>query len=237
MKCVLHKLFKDFYDLQKTSNWRYLGQGNVMDTIIKQELLDYPEAVEVMEARVAAIHEGRADDMIWHVEHPPLYTSGTSANPTDLISDQFPVYETGRGGQYTYHGPGQRVVYLMLNLKKRQQVPDIKSYVFALEEWIIQTLREFDIKGERREGRIGIWVDTPQGECKIAALGVRIRHWVTYHGIAINVAPDLSHFSGIVPCGIQEFGITSMHALGKEVSMEELDAVLQKTRPNIPLLA
>ena len=208
-----------------------------MDTIIRQELLDYPEAVETMEARVAAIREGRADEMIWHVEHPPLYTSGTSANPTDLISDQFPVYETGRGGQYTYHGPGQRVVYLMLNLKERQQVPDIKSYVCSLEEWIIQTLKEFDIKGERREGRIGIWVDTPQGECKIAALGVRIRHWVTYHGIAINVAPDLSHFSGIVPCGIQEFGVTSMHALGKEVSMEELDAALQKTRPNISLLA
>ena len=208
-----------------------------MDTIIRQELLDYPEAVEAMEARVAAIREGRADEMIWYVEHPPLYTSGTSANPTDLISDQFPVYEAGRGGQYTYHGPGQRVVYLILNLKKRQQVPDIKSYVCALEEWIIQTLKEFDIKGERREGRIGIWVGTPQGECKIAALGVRIRHWVTYHGIAINAAPDLSHFSGIVPCGIQEFGVTSMHALGKEVSMEELDAALQKTRSNIPLLA
>lgn len=208
-----------------------------MDIKIEEKLQEYPKAVEVMETRVADIREGRADELIWHLEHPPLYTGGTSAQASDLISDRFPVYQTGRGGQYTYHGPGQRVVYLMLNLKKRQQVPDIKSYVCALEEWIIQALKEFDIQGERREGRIGIWVNTPQGECKIAALGVRIRHWVTYHGIAINVNPDLSHFSGIVPCGIQEFGVTSMHALGKKILMADLDKALEKTRPDIPLLA
>ena len=208
-----------------------------MDIKIEEKLQEYPKAVEVMETRVADIREGRADELIWHLEHPPLYTGGTSAQASDLISDRFPVYQTGRGGQYTYHGPGQRVVYLMLNLKKRQQVPDIKSYVCALEEWIIQALKEFDIQGERREGRIGIWVNTPQGECKIAALGVRMRHWVTYHGIAINVNPDLSHFSGIVPCGIQEFGVTSMHALGKKILMADLDKALEKTRPDIPLLA
>lgn len=191
-------------------------------------LLEYPNAVAAMEDRVAAIRAGTAEDVVWLVEHPPLYTAGTSANPADLLNPQFPVYETGRGGEYTYHGPGQRVAYVMLDLKKRQQAPDIKKYVCMLEEWVIRSLAHFGIKGERREGRIGIWVSTPSGEKKIAAIGVRIRHWVTYHGIAINVNPDLSHFGGIVPCGIKEFGVTSLHDLGKDISMKELDAVLKE---------
>ncbi len=190
--------------------------------------VDYPAAVASMEARVAAIRSGEADDLVWLVEHPPIYTGGTSAAPSDLLNPQFPVYETGRGGEYTYHGPGQRVAYVMLDLKKRQQAPDIKKYVCMLEEWVIRSLAHFGIKGERRTGRIGIWVATPAGEKKIAAIGVRIRHWVTYHGIAINVNPDLSHFGGIVPCGIKEFGVTSFHDLEKPISMKQLDAVLEK---------
>lgn len=179
-----------------------------------------------MEGRVADIRNRGADELLWLLEHPPLYTAGTSANPADLLSPKFPVYETGRGGQYTYHGPGQRVGYVMLDLKKRQQLPDIKKYVCDLEEWVIRTLAHFDIKGERREGRVGIWVETPLGEKKIAAIGVRIRHWVTYHGVSVNLNPDLSHFGGIVPCGISQFGVTSLHDLGKKVSMAELDRAL-----------
>lgn len=181
-----------------------------------------------MEARVAAIHAGTARDLVWLLEHPPLYTGGTSADPADLRNPQFPVFETGRGGEYTYHGPGQRVAYVMLDLKKRQQVPDIKKYVWQLEEWVIQTLAHFGVSGARRAGRVGIWVVTPEGEKKIAAIGVRIRHWITFHGISINVNPDLSHFSGIVPCGIAEYGVTSLHALGVGADMEELDAVLKR---------
>lgn len=177
---------------------------------------------------MAAIRAGTAGDLVWLLEHPPLYTAGTSADPSDLLTSQFPVLETGRGGEYTYHGPGQRVAYVMLDLKKHQQAPDIKKYVCQLEEWVIRSLAHFGIKGERREGRIGIWVVTPSGEKKIAAVGVRIRHWVTYHGIAINVHPDLSHFNGIVPCGIREFGVTSFQNLGKSISMKELDAVLRQ---------
>lgn len=190
-------------------------------------LVDYEPAVKAMEERVAAIRAGSADEMVWLLEHPPLYTAGTSARPSDLLQPRFPVYETGRGGEFTYHGPGQRVAYVMLDLKKRQSVPDIKKYVWQLEEWIIRSLAHFDIKGERRAGRVGIWVDTPSGEQKIAAIGVRIRHWVGYHGIAINMNPDLSHFDGIVPCGLREFGVTSLHRLGRPVEMAELDRVLQ----------
>lgn len=188
----------------------------------------YPDALEFMDKRVAGIHTGRAKDCIWCLEHPPLYTAGTSAKETDLLNPEFPVFKTGRGGQYTYHGPGQRVVYVMMDLKKRQKTPDVKCYVHALEEWIIRTLADFDITGERRSGRIGIWVETPEGEKKIAAIGVRIKHWITLHGIAINVNPDLSHFGGIVPCGLSEFGVTSLHDLGKTVSMADLDAALYK---------
>lgn len=185
-------------------------------------------AVEAMEVRVAAIREGTQPEMVWLLEHPPLYTAGTSAKEEDLLEAQFPVFKTGRGGEYTYHGPGQRVAYVMLDLKERQKdKPDVRRYVWLLEEWIIRTLAEFGITGERREGRVGIWVVTPRGEEKIAAIGVRIRRWVTYHGVSININPDLSHFGGIVPCGIAEHGVTSFHALGKSIEMADLDRVLQ----------
>lgn len=186
----------------------------------------YPDAVAFMEDRVAAIRAAEKGDLVWLLEHPPLYTAGTSADPVDLRDPKFPVFETGRGGQYTYHGPGQRVAYVMLDLKKRQQVPDIKKYVWQLEEWIIQALGQFGITGERRPGRVGIWVVTPTGEAKIAAVGVRIRHWVTYHGISINLDPDLSHFAGIVPCGIAEHGVTSFRQLGVGATMQDLDRAL-----------
>ncbi len=199
-----------------------------METLATSMPIDYDHAVRIMEERVAAIHAGAADEMLWLLEHPPLYTAGTSAQDSDLLDARFPVFKTGRGGQYTYHGPGQRVGYVMLNLKNRQQVPDIKDYVWKLEEWIIRTLAAFNITGERREGRVGIWVARGGGrEDKVAAIGVRVRHWVTYHGVAINVDPDLSHFTGIVPCGISGHGVTSMRELlGREVTMAELDQVL-----------
>ena len=191
-------------------------------------LVPYEHAVDVMEDRVAAIRAGRADELVWLLEHPPLYTAGTSAKDGDLLDIAFPVYQSGRGGQYTYHGPGQRVAYVMLDLKKRQQAPDIKKYVWQLEEWIIRGLARAGIEGERREGRVGIWVETPAGEAKIAAAGVRVRRWVTYHGISINVDPDLSHFGGIVPCGVREFGVTSVKKiLQRPVSMEEIDGALK----------
>lgn len=189
----------------------------------------YEDAVAQMESRVAGIREKGADELIWLLEHPPLYTAGTSAKEKDLLDSRFPVFKTGRGGEYTYHGPGQRIAYVMLDLKKRQAKPDIKQYVWQLEEWIIRTLAGFDIIGERREGRVGIWVVKPDGsESKIAAIGVRIRRWVTYHGISINLNPDLSHFGGIIPCGIAEHGVTSLHDLGRDISMGELDEALRK---------
>lgn len=184
-----------------------------MDWITSTEPVPYETALQEMQARVQAIHEGRAGDMVWFLEHPPLYTAGTSAKAQDLLDPRFPVYEAGRGGEYTYHGPGQRVAYVMMDLKKRQSAPDIRKYVWQLEEWIIRALDVLGVKGERRQGRIGIWVDTPQGEKKIAALGVRVRHWITFHGISINVDPDLSHFGGIVPCGISDYGVTSLKEL------------------------
>jgi lipoyl(octanoyl) transferase len=192
--------------------------------------VEYETALKAMDARVREIHEDGAQDLVWLLEHPPLYTAGTSAKEADLLEARFPVHKAGRGGEYTYHGPGQRVAYVMRDLKKVQSAPDVKKHVCNLEQWIINALAVFGIKGERREGRIGIWVATPAGEKKIAAVGVRIRHWITLHGVAINVDPDLSHFEGIVPCGISKFGVTSMReVLGREVSMEELDATLQKT--------
>jgi len=190
----------------------------------------YPEAVAEMERRVAAIRAGTAGELVWLLEHPPLYTAGTSARPADLLAPaRFPVYRTGRGGQYTYHGPGQRVGYVMLDLKRRDA--DVRRFVHDLEEWIIRALARFNVVGERREGRVGIWVRRPGfddgREDKIAAIGVRVRKWVTFHGIAINVDPDLEHFSGIVPCGIQEHGVTSLHALGLPVTMADVDVALQ----------
>jgi lipoyl(octanoyl) transferase len=199
---------------------------------ISDSPVPYPEAVRAMEERVAAIRADSAREQVWLLEHPPLYTAGTSARPGDLLQpDRFPVYASGRGGQYTYHGPGQRVAYVMLDLKRRE--PDLRRFVHDLEELVIRTLARFNVRGERRAGRIGIWVARPGGrEDKIAAVGVRVRHWVTYHGIAINLDPDLEHFTGIVPCGIASgpaslFGVTSLYDLGILISMAEFDAALQ----------
>ena len=193
--------------------------------IVRPGLLPYPEAVAAMEERATAIAAGTAPERVWLVEHPPVYTAGTSAKDSDLIDARFPVFKTGRGGQFTYHGPGQRVVYPMLNLKQRK--PDVRGYVRDLEGWLIRTLAQFDVKGERRADRVGIWVARGDREDKIAAIGVRIRHWVTFHGIALNVAPELSHFSGIVPCGVRVHGVTSLADLGIPVSMGDLDAALK----------
>ena len=180
-----------------------------------------------MKTHAAAIAAGDARELIWLLEHPPLYTAGTSANPNDLITpDRFEVHQTGRGGQYTYHGPGQRVAYAMLDLRKRGR--DVSAFVRGLEQWIIDTLAVFDVTAERRCGRVGVWVVREDGrEEKIAAIGVRLKKWVSFHGISINVDPDLSHFSGIVPCGIQEHGVASLASLGKDVSLEDLDTALK----------
>jgi lipoyl(octanoyl) transferase len=193
---------------------------------MREGLLPYPEAVDFMETRAAGIAEGRARELVWLVEHPPIYTAGTSAKDADLVDARFPVFKTGRGGQFTYHGPGQRVAYVMLDLKHRK--PDVRAYVHDLEEWLIRALARFDVKGERREGRVGIWVARDGGcEDKIAAIGVRVRRWVTFHGISLNVDPDLSHFSGIVPCGVREHGITSLADLGIPASMADADINLK----------
>jgi lipoyl(octanoyl) transferase len=192
-------------------------------------LVPYPEALAFMEQRVEAIRAGRAPELVWLLEHPPLYTAGTSARRQDLLApDRFPVYEAGRGGQFTYHGPGQRVAYVMLDLKRRK--PDLRDYVWRLEEWVIRALDRFGVRGERRAGRIGIWVTRASGqEAKIAAIGVRIRHWVSFHGVAINLEPNLDHFSGIVACGIRGFGVTSLADLGLTTTTPELDAALMAT--------
>ena len=201
-------------------------------------LTGYREAVAFMEARAAAIREGTEGELVWLVEHPPLYTAGTSARDTDLLTpERFPVHKTGRGGEYTYHGPGQRVAYAMVDLKARAEArgagPDLRAYVRGLEEWIIRALARFNVQGERRDGRIGIWVArTPDGtpletEKKIAAIGVRVRKWVAFHGIALNVEPELEHFSGIVPCGIRDYGVTSLVDLGLPVTMADADAALR----------
>ncbi len=209
---------KSALDSPKAVEWR-----------IADALVDYPEAVAEMESRVAAIRAETAPELIWLLEHPPLYTAGTSAEATDLLTpERFPVYRSGRGGQYTYHGPGQRVAYVMLDVKQRGG--DVRAYVHALEDWVIRALGRFNVRGERRAGRVGIWVVRGDGkEEKIAAIGVRMRKWVSYHGLAINVDPDLDHFSGIVPCGIQEHGVTSLNALGLPVTMEDLDVALRDT--------
>jgi lipoyl(octanoyl) transferase len=193
---------------------------------VGQGLIPYEDAVAEMEARVAAIRAGTASELVWLVEHPPLYTAGTSAQESDLVDpDLFPVHRSGRGGQYTYHGPGQRVAYVMLDLKRRGE--DVREYVHDLEEWLIRTLALLGVEGERRPGRVGIWVARGGGEDKVAAVGVRIRHWVTYHGVALNVAPDLAHYRGIVPCGISQHGVTSLQALGLAAGMETVDAALR----------
>ena len=203
---------------------------------VSEGLVDYPDALSGMEARVASILAGESPELVWLLEHPPLYTSGTSAKREDLIDpDRFPVYEARRGGEFTYHGPGQRVAYAMLNLNERGR--DVRQFVWKLEEWVIETLAEFSVSGERREGRVGVWVVRPDkpplpdgspAEDKIAAIGVRLRRWVSFHGISINLEPNLLHFDGIVPCGIRDYGVTSLVDLGRPVTMNDLDVALKK---------
>lgn len=206
----------------------------ILDGSIDWEVSDgqvaYPDALTRMEAQQTAIREDGARELIWLLEHPPLYTGGTSADPAELLSRQFPVYETGRGGRYTYHGPGQRVGYVMLDLAKRGK--DVRCYVNALEGWVIDALARFGVDARRAEGRIGIWCDRQDGqEAKIGAIGVRIRRWVTCHGFAVNVAPDLSHFGGIIPCGIAEYPVTSLADLGIDVTLHDFDEALAATLP------
>ena len=208
-----------------------------MEWKITDGLTSYDDAVAFMEARVASIASGEAQECVWLLEHPPLYTAGTSAKIEDLTDpDRFPVYESKRGGEYTYHGPGQRVAYVMLDLNKRGR--DVRQFVKQLETWVISALAEFNVQGEIRDGRVGVWVrrdDKPltatgkPAEDKIAAIGLRLRKWVSFHGISVNVEPDLEHFSGIVPCGISEYGVTSLVDLGLPVTMADLDAALKKT--------
>ncbi|GEP00158.1 lipoyl(octanoyl) transferase LipB [Methylobacterium haplocladii] len=197
---------------------------------VSDALVGYDAAVEAMEARAASIARGEARELVWLLEHPPLYTAGTSAQEADLVEpERFPVHRTGRGGQYTYHGPGQRVAYVMLDLSRRRQ--DLRAYVASLEAWLIATLDAFNVRAERREDRVGVWVRRPEKgegvEDKIAAIGIRVRRWVSLHGISLNVEPDLAHFSGIVPCGVRMHGVTSLADLGRIVSMDEVDMALR----------
>jgi lipoyl(octanoyl) transferase len=207
-------------------------RGGEVEWRVSDAPVPYPEAVAAMEARVAAIAANEAPELVWLLEHPPLYTSGTSGKDADLLDPRFPLFSTGRGGQLTYHGPGQRVAYVMLDLKRRQ--PDVRAYVAGLEQWIIQALAAFNVRGERREDRIGVWVARPDKgrghEDKIAAIGVRLRRWVSFHGIAINVEPDLTHFSAIVPCGVVDprYGVTSLVDLGHPVTMADVDIALRQ---------
>ena len=212
-----------------------------VEWLVADGLTDYEDALAFMEARVQAIREGSANELVWLVEHPPLYTAGTSARAEDLLTpDSLPVFNTGRGGEYTYHGPGQRVAYVMLDLKRRRE--DVRAFVAALEQWIIESLAEFNVKGERREDRVGVWVMRPEKprlangdmcEDKIAAIGIRLRRWVSFHGIAINVEPDLGHYGGIVPCGISEHGVTSLVDLGLPVTLGDMDVALGKAFENV----
>lgn len=206
--------------------------GPPVEWRISNAPVPYQEAVETMESRAAAIAAGTAPELVWLLEHPPLYTSGTSAKAGDLLDARFPVFSTGRGGQFTYHGPGQRVVYLMLDLKRRR--PDVRAYVASLEQLTIRTLAAFNVRGERREDRVGVWVARPEKgpthEDKIGAIGVRLKRWVSLHGISINVEPDLTHFTGIVPCGVEDprYGVTSLIDLGLPVTMEDVDVALRQ---------
>jgi lipoyl(octanoyl) transferase len=210
-----------------------LAEASALEWRAAEGLVPYPEALAAMEARVAAIRAGTAAELVWLLQHPPLYTAGTSARPEELEQpDRFPTYRAGRGGQWTYHGPGQRIGYVMLDLNRphgRVPARDVRGYVHALEEWLIRTVGRFGVRGERRNGRVGIWVaDGRAGtEAKIAAIGVRVTRWVSWHGVALNVAPDLTHFGGIVPCGIREHGVTSLVALGAGATMADADAALR----------
>src|ERR1700751_2293317 len=206
--------------------------GGAVEWLISDAPVPYLDAIAAMEARVADIAALRAPELVWLLEHPPLYTSGTSGKASDLLDPRFPIFATGRGGQLTYHGPGQRVAYVMLDLKRRR--PDVRAYVASLEEWIIRTLGQFNVRGERREDRVGVWVKRPDKgpahEDKIAAIGVRLKRWVSFHGIAINVEPELSHFAGIVPCGVADprYGVTSLVDLGHPVTMADVDIALRQ---------
>jgi lipoyl(octanoyl) transferase len=198
---------------------------------VSEKPVPYAEGLALMEERAAAVREGTASELVWLLEHPPLFTAGTSADPAELMNPMnFPVYEAGRGGRYTYHGPGQRVGYVILDLEKRGK--DIRRFVHQLEGWMIDTLAELGISAHRAPGRIGIWVGEGSGEAKIGALGVRVKRWVTLHGFALNVTPDLSHFGGIVPCGISEFGVTSLAELGKQMPLQRVDAALERAFPS-----
>lgn len=195
---------------------------------ITDEYVPYPDAIVEMERRNAAVKSREDGELIWLLEHPPLYTAGTSSDPNELLSSQFPVFETGRGGRHTYHGPGQRVGYLILDLKRRSA--DVRGFVHALEDWVIAALAEFGVTARAVEGRVGIWCDTPAGqEAKIGAIGIRIRRWVTMHGFSVNIDPDLSHFNGIVPCGISEFPVTSLKEMGVNAELADFDNALQST--------
>ena len=208
------------------------NEGGAVEWRVSDSPLPYLEAVAAMEARVAEIAARNAPELVWLLEHPPLYTSGTSGKVSDLLDARFPIFPTGRGGQLTYHGPGQRVAYVMLNLKARR--PDVRAYVASLEEWIIRALASFNVRGERREDRVGVWVKRPDKgvgfEDKIAAIGVRVRRWVSFHGVAINVEPELSHFAAIVPCGVADprYGVTSLVDLGHPVTMADVDIALRQ---------
>ncbi len=212
--------------------WPVMVSSGLIDWHLDDRPVPYDTAVAAMETRVAAIRAGTAPEQVWLLEHPPLYTAGTSARREDLVwPDRFPVHQTGRGGQYTYHGPGQRIAYVMLDLARRGR--DVRRHVGQLEDWTIAALATFNVRGERREGRVGVWVTTPAGERKIAAIGVRVRRWVTYHGLSINVEPDLAHYDGIVPCGIAEFGVTSLVDLGVPATLADLDVALRETFPKV----
>ncbi len=209
-----------------SDNFEKLHGEKPIEWLISEGLTPYEDAVAFMEARAEAIARGEAPELVWLVEHPALYTAGTSADPADLTEpDRFPVYKTGRGGQYTYHGPGQRVAYVMMDLKPRGS--DVRLFVQGLEAWLIKTLDAFNVRGERREGRVGVWVSRGLKEDKIAALGIRVRKGVTFHGISLNVEPDLSHYEGIVPCGISVHGVTSLADLGLPVTMMDTDVALK----------
>ena len=208
-----------------------VSTGEAVRWRVSDALVDYPDALAAMQAQAVAIRAGEADETIWLLQHPPLFTSGTSAQPCDLLNPQgFPTFAAGRGGQWTYHGPGQRTAYVMLDLTRQHgqiAARDVRAYVWGLEEWVISALDQLNVRGERRQGRVGIWVAGPGGESKIAAIGVRVTRWVSWHGIALNVSPELSHFGGIVPCGITEHGVTSLEALGHTASLEDADLALR----------